>query len=95
MRSGIVCADDTRDENEASECEHTGDAELLLHGHLQFEDHGYWETDDDDVCADVEEDCEPVVDVGGFCRARFAFVCRPFSIDGIALENYVEDNYDP
>jgi len=66
---GVIGSNDASDDDEETQGEDCGHTDLLLEFHLQSRNHGYRQANNDHICNDVEEDGDPVVDLGGFGTA--------------------------
>lgn len=62
---------------------------------MKLEDDGYGKTDYGNVCEDVEEYGQPIIDIGCFRGALFVRVRGPFPVNWVALKYDVEENCRP
>lgn len=93
---GEDCADYACDDDEDTQEEDGHNTELLFERHADSEDLGDWETDDDYITEDVEQNGDPVIDPGlfiGTCPVRVIHI--PNAVDRKALEDDVEEDSEP
>jgi hypothetical protein len=79
-------------QDESTESKDECDGQTLLELHLKLHNHSNWETDDDEIGEDVEQDGDPIVDSRSLGITLVTRILGPSLVVRVALEQDVEED---